>query len=64
MKKILMGMIALMLIAGTSFASDKNKPAAKEKAKTACSKTDCKDKKDCKAKTACTKPCKPSSCVK
>ena len=57
-------MIALTLIAGTSLASDKNKTAAKGKAKTECSKADCKDKKDCKDKTACTKPCKPSSCAK
>ena len=59
-----MGMIALTLIAGTSFASDNKKNAEKGKAKTECKKTDCKDKKDCKDKTACTKPCKPSSCGK
>jgi len=58
MKKILMGMIALMLITGNSaFASDKKKAT---KAKTECKASDCKDKKDCKDTKKCTAACKPS----
>ncbi|MEO8172368.1 MAG: hypothetical protein ABI581_04770, partial [Sediminibacterium sp.] len=60
MKKVLMGMLALTLIAGSAFASDKTKKAAKTKAKTECKAT-CKDKKDCKDMKDCTKPCKPST---
>jgi hypothetical protein len=57
MKKILMGMIALMLIGNASFATDKKTPA--KKAKTECKTTTCsKDKKDCKRE--CTKVCTPS----
>jgi hypothetical protein len=66
MKKIMAGVIALMLIAGTSaYASDK-KPAkkAKAKAKKECKISDCKDKKDCKVTTDCPIICVPSSCGK
>jgi len=58
MKKILTGIVVLMLISGTgSFAADKNK-----KAKQACT-TACKDKKDCKDMKDCSKTCK-SKCGK
>jgi uncharacterized protein YxeA len=59
MKQILMGMIALMLISGSSaFASDKNKPAKKAAVKKECKVQDCK--KECKDKAECPKTCKPS----
>jgi uncharacterized protein YxeA len=59
MKQILMGMIALMLISGSSaFASDKNKPAKKAAVKKECKVKDCKT--ECKDKAECPKVCKPS----
>jgi uncharacterized protein YxeA len=65
MKKILMGVLALMLVSGnTAFASDKTKKAKKAKAVTECKASDCKDKKDCKDTKDCPKECKPSSCGK
>jgi uncharacterized protein YxeA len=65
MKKILMGMIALMVISGsTAFASNDTKAPKKAAVKKECkAPSACKDKKDCKDKTACTKVCKPT-CVK
>jgi uncharacterized protein YxeA len=65
MKKILMGILALTLIsAGSAFASDKTKKAAKAKSATECKASACKDKKDCKDMKDCPKACKPSSCGK
>jgi hypothetical protein len=59
MKKITMGMLALLLIVGnTAFASGDNKSTkkAKKECTKPCKPSQCKDKKDCN------KPCKPSQC--
>jgi hypothetical protein len=64
MKKMIMGMIALMLISGGAFASDNKKSAKKAETKKECKPADCKDKKDCKPAPNCAKVCKPASCGK
>jgi hypothetical protein len=63
MKKIIGGMLMLMLISGgIALAAEKNKPAKKAPVKKECKASDCTDKKECKDKTACSKVCKPVSC--
>ena len=59
MKKILLGVLALSLISGVSFASDGGKKKAKKKAKIECTKN-CPETKDCKKTAKC--PTKPG-CV-
>jgi hypothetical protein len=63
MKRIVMGILALMLI-GNAFASDNKKPVAKAKAKakTECT-SKCKDPKECTDPKDCKKPCK-KTCTK
>ncbi len=64
MKKIMVGVIALMLLAGTTaYASDKKPAKKKAKAKKECKISECKDKKDCKP-SDCPIICLPSSCGK
>lgn len=64
MKNIILGICTLMLVT-SSFAGDTKKPAAKAKAKTECTPTNCKDPKSCKdpkdcKDKACAKTCTPS----
>ena len=62
MKKLLVGIIALTLIAGTSAYAAEKKPRKKAKAKKECKMADCK--KDCKPTPDCPVVCLPSSCGK
>lgn len=64
MKKIIVAVIALALMAGTSaFAADR-KPRKKAKAKKECKLADCKTTKVCTPTPDCPVVCLPPTCAK
>lgn len=61
MKKLFVGVIATVIIAGgAAFAADKTKSVKKQETKKECKKSDCPDKSNCPKTTTC--PSKPG-CV-
>ena len=64
MKKIIVAVTALLLMAGTTaFATDK-KPRKKAKAKKECKMADCKVAKGCTPSPDCPVVCLPPTCSK
>ena len=64
MKKIIVAVIALLLMAGTTAFAAEKKPRKKAKAKKECKMADCKVTKGCTPSPDCPVVCLPPTCSK
>jgi len=64
MKKIIVAVIALLLMAGTTGFAAEKKPRKKAKAKKECKMADCRVAKDCKPSPDCPVVCLPPTGAK